>query len=182
MKAAGLIHSAKADSSRGAEHSVVGSGILCLITGTVLFLYLGMGNEDYRDSRELTRMLASDNWRQQVAALRYLAKNNMDIGMFPGCVRLLDSPSVPDRYWLAKAMSHSRSPEMYEGLIRLLDDSNFNVVYSAIYSLGERGDKKAVPLILRQIAASDNWYVQWYAYKSLRKLGWTQTKSKSDLF
>ncbi len=158
------------------EYEVVGAGILCLIMGAIVFISLGMGNKDYRDSDELSVMLASENWRQRVAALRYIAKNNIDIGSFPGYVRLTDSPSVPDRYWLAKAMSRSRSPEIYEGLTRLLDDSNFNVVYSAIYALGEHGDKQAVPKILREIAVSDNWYVQLYAYKALKKLGWTQTK------
>jgi len=177
IKTAGrFINPANAGFTQNQETEVVSAGILCLIMGAIVFISLGIGNKDYRDSDELSVMLASENWRQRVTALRYIAKNNIDIGSFPGYVRLLDSPYVPDRYWLARAMSRSRSPEIYEGLTRLLEDSNFNVVYSAIYALGEHGNKEAVPKILREIAASDNWYVQLYAYKALRKLGWTQTK------
>ncbi len=178
IKAAGFVHPAKAESpARNEERMVVGAGILCLIMGSAVFLYMGMENRDYRDSSELTQMLGSGSPRQQVAALRYIAKNLMDISKFPGYAGLAESPSVPERYWLAKALAHSRSPETYRILARLMEDADFNVVYSAIYALGERGDRQAVPAILRELSVSDNWYVQWYAYKSLRKLGWTQTKS-----
>lgn len=169
---------AKAGFTCSEEQKVLISGIFCLIAGATVFIYSAAENKDYRDSSELSRMLVSDRGQERVSALRYIAKNNIDIGRFPFCISLFESPSVPERYWLARALSYSRTPETYQGLIRLLNDSNFNVVYSAIYALGERGDKQAVQEILAQISGSDNWYVQWYAYKALRKLGWTQTKSK----
>lgn len=176
MKAAVFIH--PAFSAPHKERVAVSAGILCIILGSAVFLYMGMENRAYRDSGDLAGMLVSENGHQRMAALRYITKNNLDISRFSGYSAILNSPSVPDRYWLAKALAHSRSPETYRELMRLLEDSDFNVVYSAMYALGERGDRQAVPELLRQIARSDNWYVQWYAYKALRKLGWTQAKSK----
>jgi HEAT repeat protein len=44
----------------------------------------------------------------------------------------------------------------------------------ALYSLGKLGKKEDIPIVLDIIKISRNWYVQWYAYKALRNLGWQQ--------
>ena len=47
-------------------------------------------------------------------------------------------------------------------------------VSMAMYSLGKRQDADAVNEIVYRINISDHWYVQWYAYRALKRLGWTQ--------
>jgi HEAT repeat protein len=91
---------------------------------------------------------------------------------------MLKSPHIPVRYWLARALAVSRKPETYDDLLSFLDDPHPNVVSMAFYALGKRGDRSAIGLILHRIETSRHWYVQWYAYKALRRLGWKQTASK----
>ena len=67
-----------------------------------------------------------------------------------------------------------RQDETYPDLLVLLKDPSPMVVCAAISSLGRRGEKKAVPDILKQLRESQHPYVQWYAYKALKALGWRQ--------
>ena len=56
----------------------------------------------------------------------------------------------------------------------MLDDPQINVRCMAFQSLGLRGDPAAVPTIIEGIRSSRDWYVQWYAYRALKHLGWNQ--------
>ncbi len=76
----------------------------------------------------------------------------------------------------ARELRVSGSNETYEDIVNLLEDPSPSVVSAALSALGRRGEKRAVPKILRLIKASDHWYVQWYAYKALKALGWQQKK------
>ena len=159
--------------------AISAGGLLCLLTG-MLFLAPHYFEEEkkYIGMEELARRLASDDSDLRISAISNIRERELDISRFPAYHRSITSPCVAERYWLARTFSLSRSPDTYQALLRLLDDPNFNVVYSAFHALGERREKKAVGEILRRIKVSDNWYVQWYAYKALRKLGWKQTKSE----
>jgi HEAT repeat protein len=96
---------------------------------------------------------------------------------YPDYQRMKDSPLIPVRYWLSKALGVSKSKETYDDLISLMDDPNPNVVCQAMDALGKRGDKKAVDKIIRTIEKSHHWYVQSYGYRAIRGLGWKQKKS-----
>jgi HEAT repeat protein len=61
-------------------------------------------------------------------------------------------------------------------LLTLLDDPHPNIVSMAFYSLGQRGNRQAVPKIMKKIETSDHWYNQWYAYRALKSLGWRQSE------
>ena len=99
----------------------------------------------------------------------------VSLGAQPPSLRFrLDSQHIPERYWLAKALSVSRTPETRKALYRLLDDPHFNVVCMAIDSLGRRGNRADVPRILDKMEGSANWYEQWYGYRAIRRLGWKQ--------
>jgi len=75
-----------------------------------------------------------------------------------------------------KDLGVSGSTETYENRLDLLEDPSPLVVSAALYALGQRGEKRAVPRILHLIKTSNHWYVQWYAYKALKDLGWQQKK------
>ena len=154
----------------------VAAGMLCLVAGLALLVPLYFGSEKYADAGTLAQGLSSENWRERVIALRYVAERRTDISSLPGHTRMLESPHIPERYWLAKALRFSRSREAYRELLMLMHDPSFNVAYSAIQALGQRGDRRAVAEILPLLEVSDNWYVQWYAYRAIRKLGWCQGK------
>ena len=90
----------------------------------------------------------------------------------------LENKTIPERYWMAKALAFNRSMAGDETLVNLFEDNHFNVVCMAAYSMGKRGNRKYIPKLIQKIRLSDNWYVQWYAYKALRTLGWQQKQLK----
>jgi hypothetical protein len=118
--------------------------------------------------------LGSDRWQDRVSALKHLSNDDISTDEFEELPRFIDSPWIAERYWLAKATGNSRSKESGQIALSLLNDPQPNVVCMALYSLGKRGNPTVIPKIIHKINTSDHWYVQWYAYKALKRLGWKQ--------
>ncbi len=165
----------------GSTPSSVFAGVLCLLIGLALLFPLRLGRVSIDDDMQLSEALNAASWQQRVSALRRAVTERLDIADFPGYRRMLASPHVPERYWLAKVLGVTKHREAYEDLLTLLDDPHPNVVSMAFYALGQRGDRRAIAEILKRIETSDRWYNQWYAYRALRHLGWRQSRPKSAL-
>jgi hypothetical protein len=151
------------------------ASILCLAIGIGLFALFVQGRVKVSEIRDVASALASRHWQERVAALKLIENGGEEIGDFRFYRRMLASPHIPVRYWLARSLGASRHPETYDDLLGLLDDPHPNVVSMAFYALGKRGDTRAISVILEKIGTSDHWYSQWYAYRALRRLGWKQT-------
>ncbi|MDY6952464.1 MAG: HEAT repeat domain-containing protein [Thermodesulfobacteriota bacterium] len=159
----------------GPTRSSLVTGALCFLIGLALLAPLRIGRSKTAEATEISKALASEHWQQRVTALRRIVDEGMEIGDLPAYHRMMTSPHVPERYWLAKALGESQKPGTYDDLLTLLDDPHPNVVSMACHGLGQRGDNKAVRRILKKIETSDHWYNQWYAYRALRDLGWEQS-------
>ena len=157
--------------------SVVAS-MLCLAAGVIILIPLFHGRGVNLQVKQASRALESEYWQERVAALRFVEQKGMDVSDSHAYERLLTSPHIAERYWLAKALGVSRQSDTYKDLLAFLDDPQPNVVSMAFFALGQRGDRRAVGAILSRIQTSDNWYSQWYGYKALRALGWKQTRSR----
>jgi hypothetical protein len=156
----------------------VAAMILCLLAGLSLLIPLwGWDGKDL-DRDRVEGLLTSGRWQERVKALTYLRKHGIDVSGSPSYQKLLTSPHMPERYWVAKALGVSRTRETYKDLLHLLDDPSPLVTCMALQALGRRGNKDAVKEILNRIRVSDHWYVQWYAYRALKGLGWKQTDSR----
>ena len=152
------------------------ASIFCLIVGlSILIPFIYMRGTDM-ELKDVPQALASESWRERVAALRIIEQKKLEVSSFPPYPRLLTSPHIAERYRVARALAVSRRPETYKDLLAFLDDPHPNVVSMAFYGLGQRGDNRGVSEILKRIKTSDHWYNQWYAYKALRNLGWKQRK------
>jgi hypothetical protein len=155
--------------------ALIASGLcfaLCL-----LLLFTFQSNRSREISKEdLAEVLNSDNWQNRVAAMKFIDKNGLEIKQFQAYPKLLESSYIAERYWFVRTLAHSRSPQSYRDLLSFLSDTHPNVVSMALYALGKRGNKETIGRIMQIIETSDNWYLQWYAYKALRALGWRQTK------
>jgi hypothetical protein len=149
---------------------------VCFIISLGILAQFYFAREANAPETDLSAALKSDYWPKQVAALKIIQEKGMEISSFQVYPQLIENPNIPVRYWLAKALAHSRKPETYKAVLILLNDANPNVVSMAYYALAQRGDPKAVNDIIERIMISDNWYSQLYAYKALRALGWNQTK------
>jgi hypothetical protein len=128
--------------------------------------------------KDVPQALASESWQERVAALRIIEEKGLEVSSFSPYPRLLISPHIAERYWLARGLAESHRSETYRDLLAFLDDPHPNVVSMAFYGLGKRGDIRGVSEILARIKISNHWYNQWYAYKALRALGWKQRKSR----
>jgi HEAT repeat protein len=62
-------------------------------------------------------------------------------------------------------------------LLDLADDPVPVVACQALWALGQRKDRQTIPEIVERIDASSHWYIQMYAYRALRTLGWVQPQS-----
>ena len=155
------------------------ASMLCMLIGVGAALPLYASPDHKMASPDDIRAgLASDDWRHQRSALRAIP----EVSTVPTQYNLhahghlSSSRHVPVRYWYASALGGSRHPEAVDMLIRMLDDPHPNVACTAYFGLGRSGGRQAINEIKRRITESDHWYVQWYAYRSLRRLGWTQKK------
>jgi len=155
------------------------TGVVLLFCGiSILFGLFYPSGKPEKPVQRLSEAIISDNQHQRFAALRWIAVSGfMDIAEFD-VSKILNSPDISERHWLIRALGRSSSPKAYNIMIKLIDDPQFNIAYTAYAMIGKRGDSRAIPEILKRLPVSDNWYVQNYAYKALRKLGWHQGRSK----
>lgn len=148
------------------------ASLICIL---ILFVTFKDSTGNKNDSPEkIASMLASEDSTARIQALRYIVDHKMDITLFPEYEDIISNGSTPERYWIAKSLSIRDTGKNREALLTLLHDKHFNVVCMALYSMGKLGKKGDIPIILDTIKTSRNWYVQWYAYKALRNLGWQQ--------
>lgn len=152
---------------------ITASAILMIAISVVLF-YQKDRTEILTD---FEKELRSDNWEERFFALKTAAIKHIDIADYD-VSKIIASPHILERYWLVRAYGQNNSPKIFDNMMRLLDDPQLNVAYTMYAALGKKGDLRAIPEILKRIRVSDKWYVQLYAYQSLRRLGWVQSKSK----
>lgn len=153
----------------------VWAALSCLVFGLAFILPLYLLPVNPVPVKALKQNLASSAWTDQRAALKTIAEAGLDPMQYADAAALAKSPHVPVRYWLARALGNSRRPGAGKILKQMFNDPQPNVVCMACYAMGRRHYSVVRPLILKLISTSDHPYVQWYAYKALRKTGWIQS-------
>ncbi len=157
------------------HHAATASICLCLFTAlVVLFMLYRSGTNNLTD---IENALRSPKTAKRAAALRKISIDRLEIASFTGYNPTVERPSISERYWLARSMGYSKKPATYPVLLNFLNDSNPIVVCQALRSLGERKKRSAIVMIVQKLKTTSHWYIQWYAYRSLRNLGWIQKKS-----
>ena len=154
------------------------TAIVCFGFGALLFLPVYSGSRINIDATGLKSALQSRNWRENVAALRFIAQENPGPEKFAGLEHLSSSRFIPVRYWAARALAHGRDPAAEETLLALSNDPEPIVACQALWALGRRGNKNVMEKIRLKVQTAQSWYVQRYGYIALRALGWRQPASK----
>jgi len=155
------------------------AALVCLMAGgmAALPVYHDMAGDITPFGIE--RHLNSSRWQDRVSALKYIANENNSKKIanldLDNLFHFTTSPWIAERYWLAKAAGSSPLLRAKHIALRLLEDDQPNVACMALYSLGKQGDAGVTYLIIHHIKESTHWYVQWYAYKALKRLGWEQS-------
>jgi len=160
-----------------AEKASILSTGLCLAVGICLLVVLHTGRQITVDRDEVEAYLASQRWQDQVAALKAAGRYRTASGTLDAYAGLADSPHIPVRYWLARALTVAKGRERLTILVDLLDDPAPNVVCQALYALAKSGNRIHTGPIMDKIRTSDHWYIHWYAYTALKALGWKQKRS-----
>jgi hypothetical protein len=146
---------------------------ICLALGILLLLPLLAGRVELT-RQKAAEALTDDRWQVRVVAVRLLEREKMDLSAFPQYRRLLESPLIVERYYVARALGVSRTRDTFKDLLGLTGDPHPNVVCQAYSALGRRKQRAAVAPIMDRMVLSDHWYTQWYGYQSIRSLGWQQ--------
>jgi hypothetical protein len=159
--------------------ATVVSAAVCLLLGAspIVPLHLAAARPVAPAAAEVTAVLASGHWRQRVAALRTIEQHELEIADVNGHRHLRNAAQVAVRYWYVRALSVSRRPETAGDLLQFLDDPQPIVVCQALYALGKRRHRSATGAVVNTLKRSSSWYVQHYAYRALRSLGWKQPVS-----
>jgi hypothetical protein len=150
---------------------------LCFITGTSLLLIFSFSDGRIMGEEDLEAAFQSENLGDRITALKTIERENLEITDYD-YLPLMDSPHVPERYWLVNALRVSRRSETIEDLMTFLDDPHSNVVSRAFYVLGQRGEERVIHEIFERMESSTDWRNQRYAYGALRNLGWKQNRSR----
>ncbi|MGD9206806.1 MAG: HEAT repeat domain-containing protein [Desulfobacterales bacterium] len=157
--------------------ALTASALCFIVCITMMFVFQLNRGRDI-SAQNLLEALSSKHWQTRVAALKFIDEKGLEISRFKSYPDLLASAHIAERYWLAKTLGNSENRATYDALINFLKDPSPNVVTMALYAIGKRGNRDVVDKILQLIETTDSWYIQWYAYKALRSIGWRQSKSK----
>ncbi|MFP4194672.1 MAG: HEAT repeat domain-containing protein [Desulfobacterales bacterium] len=159
--------------------SAAASGCCLALAAAFLIPFYGPGING-SDKESIEMLIDSESLYDQRNALKSAAKKGHDPLAFDIARELSDSTSVPVRYWLARALANSRRPEAGKMLLSMTKDPSPNVSCMAYAGLGSTGNAQTRKFILERFRNIDHWYVQRYAYKALRKLGWKQRPLDTD--
>ncbi len=154
------------------------AAILCLGIGVMLLVPVYKGHTNTFLPDTLPHALTAPSTGTRVAALRQAYDERQDIALAAKAHEIERSPFVAERYWLARSLAYARAPEARAMLGTLADDPVPLVVCQAMWAMGERKDRKMVPIIMQRIKSSPHWYIQMYGYRALRRLGWVQPRSR----
>jgi HEAT repeat protein len=154
------------------------ASIMCLLMGIIVLIYFQSNRSSSIQIQNISDALKSEHWQTRVAALKLIEQKKLEIASYRIYPDLLRNRIPQERYWLARTLAFSRRPETFTDLLEFLNDDNLNVRTMALYSLGVRKNPRAIRPIISKIEESQIWYDQMYAYKTLRSLGWKQTKSR----
>ncbi len=149
----------------------------CLVAGLAAWIPIYQADRVEITAENLKEAIDTGSRQQRIAALRFAEEKAVEIRRIPAYKKIVKSPHIQERYWLARALAASRDKDSFQDLLLLLDDPHPNVACQALYALGQRGDRTVIPAVIQTIKTSDSWYVQRYGYNTIRKLGWQQPAS-----
>jgi len=156
------------------DKSALIASVCCFVIGCMAFMLMYNGSQFEITRKTLASSLKSQNVRERIAGLKFAASEELDMSKYSEYdTRFIDN-YIPEKYWYARAAGTSTDIATVRTLIKLLDDQHPNVACQALYGLGLKNNKSVVNLIIEKINKSENWYVQWYAYRALKRLKWTQ--------
>ncbi len=143
------------------------SGVLLLATAVGLTIFLYPNHPTNLNA--IQAMLSSRHVKQRIEAMRLLSGRGVSINDIQGTLgEKMHSPSIAERYWVAKLLAHSKAPQSVHMLKQMLDDPEIIVAAAAIKSLYRRSaDRQTIALFKKIAQTRPEWYVQITAYNAV---------------
>jgi hypothetical protein len=114
--------------------------------------------------------LHSGNARQRVEALKLTARDGLPLELTRMHLEQLAAGSIPERFWLARALKGTGDPDRRAMLTRMVFDPSLNVQYAAVRSLAAGACSRDLSALFREVLeTSPEWYVQQNAYNAWRR-------------
>lgn len=154
--------------------------MLCMACAVLFLILQGSYHAAcHLPAEPITELLASERTNDHISGLKTLLQQGDEITCYSEYRLPGNLSPVAERYWALKAFAKSKNATAYQAIFNFKDDPHPNVQCVFLEALGRLGSKKDTHLIIEKIETSTNWYVQWYAYRSLKDLGWQQERSTS---
>ena len=151
--------------------------VVCITIGVILLAPVYQGYTATKFTKNATTDLASPSTATRIAALRRACEEKKDIVAEATSHDLENSPHIAERYWLARSLAYANGPQAPAMLQHLANDPSPIVSCQALWAMGERKNRSMIPQIINRINTTPGWYIQMYAYRALRTLGWVQPRS-----
>lgn len=153
------------------------AAFLCMTVGAIVLVPVYRGYKATAGPAAPPMALAAPSTVKRIAALRQACEKRRDITVEAIGLGLDNSPHIAERYWLARSLAYAKNPRAHALLQTLADDPVPIVACQALWAMGERKNRNVIPRIVDRIRTSSHWYIQMYAYRALRTLGWVQPRS-----
>ncbi|WP_372683190.1 HEAT repeat domain-containing protein, partial [Desulfosarcina sp.] len=154
------------------------TAVCCIVLGGSLLVPVYQGHSATASPANPSMAFSAPSPITRIAALKQACEDQRDIAAAVKNQGIENSPHIAERYWLARSLAFTRDPAAHAMLLALADDPAPIVVCQALWALGERKNRAAVPEIIDRINTSSHWYIQMYGYRALRTLGWVQPQSR----
>ncbi len=151
---------------------------LCIVLGAALLMPVYRGHNAIAADGQPPPGLAGATTTVRVAMLRQACEARRDVTEEALRTDIAGSPDIAERYWLARSLACADDPRAAALLRDLADDPVPIVACQALWAMGQRNDRSAIPQLINRLASSPHWYIQMYAYRALRTLGWIQPRSR----
>lgn len=152
---------------RPADH---GAALLTTAVAIGLLVYLTPMDIGF-DRKSIERGLNATASRTRIETLRAMVNIQADIFNFFSEKNLekLAQGTVPERYWLSKAMGVSPDRRSIPILERLANEDAINVQCAALKALSKKGCGPSRRILVDKIKKSPHWYVQKTALGGLKQ-------------
>jgi len=152
--------------------------VLCLFVVIIIYQFPSNISDsiDQKDwEKTFQQAYTEKNWRKGCVLLKshdYQQQTNIETQIATNWLSQTDHPVL--KYWLIRFLSNT--PGHSNLFIQYLDDPHVNVVCQAVYALGCQRDRGLIPPIVSFLNDCPHWYVQMYAYRALKRLGWQNNR------
>ncbi|MDY6824193.1 MAG: HEAT repeat domain-containing protein [Thermodesulfobacteriota bacterium] len=155
--------------------------VLCCIVWSAAIVCLDTPSSAGLDRQKAAAALTDGSRKEKIAALRYIHHHKLEITRFPGYQQLLNSPDFAQRYWMVKCLGNTHHPLAMQWIIHLMQSESPYIVCKAIEAgAGHKSpanSRRFTRALVDILESSENWYVQYYAYRVAREYGWIPVKS-----